>query len=73
MSKSEVEKQISAKLTEKVGQSPDSITCPKDLEAKVGTKMTCTLTKGGESLPVYVTVTSVEGTTVHFDIEVGTK
>jgi predicted thioesterase len=32
--------------------------------------MTCDLTAGGQSLPVTVTVTSVDGSTVNFDIEV---
>ena len=68
--KANVEQQISQQMAAQVGESPDSVTCPGDLPAEVGAKLECTLTEAGESLPVTVTVTSIEGSTVNFDIQV---
>ncbi len=70
VAQSNVESQISTQLAATVGQTPDSVTCPGDLKGTVGNTMTCTLTAGGQSHPVAVKVTSVDGLTVHFDIEV---
>lgn len=67
----DVQTQISEQLAAQVGQAPDSVTCPGDLPAEVGATMTCELTAGKDQLPVMVTVTSVDGTNVAFDIEVG--
>jgi hypothetical protein len=70
VSADEVEQQVSDQLAAQVGTAPDSVSCPEDLPAEVGATMTCDLTAGGQSLPVTVTVTSVDGSTVNFDIEV---
>ena len=70
VSSDDVAQQISDQLAAQVGTAPDSVTCPGDLAAEVGTTMTCELTADGQSLPVTVTVTSVEGSTVNFDIQV---
>ncbi|WP_431970867.1 DUF4333 domain-containing protein [Nocardia sp. bgisy134] len=67
---SELEKSVKQTLTEEVGQAPDAIDCPGDLEGKVGTTMRCTLTAGGDTLALTVTVTSVEGDTVNYDVAV---
>ena len=65
-----VAEQISTQLTEQVGTEPDSVECPGDLDAEVGATMTCVLTDEGTSYDVEVTVTSVEGDNVAFDIQV---
>ncbi|MGK8512362.1 DUF4333 domain-containing protein [Nocardia asiatica] len=44
--------------------------CPGDLTGKEGTTMRCTLTAGADTLNVKLTVTSVEGDTVKYDIAV---
>ena len=62
--------QISNQLAEQVGETPDSVECPDDLDAQVGATLTCVLTHQGESYDVDVTVTAVEGDNVSFDIEV---
>lgn len=64
----DVEQQVSNALAESVGQTPDEVDCPEDLPAEVGAEMRCTLTVGGESIGLTVTVTSVEGNDVNFDI-----
>ncbi|WP_063021058.1 DUF4333 domain-containing protein [Nocardia niwae] len=66
----DLEKSVKDSLTEKVGQEPDAIDCPGDLTGKEGTTMRCTLTAGEDTLGVTLTVTSVEGETVEYDIAV---
>lgn len=65
-----VEQQISDTLEAQVGQKPDDISCPDDLEAEVDATMTCTLTAGTDQLDVAVKVTDVDGDDVKFDIQV---
>ncbi|UGT63470.1 DUF4333 domain-containing protein [Nocardia asteroides] len=66
----DLEKSVSQTLAEEVGQTPDSIDCPGDLTGKVGTTMRCTLNAGGDTIGLTVTVTSVEGDTVNYDVQV---
>jgi Domain of unknown function (DUF4333) len=47
----------------------DEVSCP-DLPATVGTSQRCTLRAGADTYGVTVTVTSVQGTDVKFDIQV---
>jgi hypothetical protein len=68
--RAELEREVSAQLEETVGQAPDLIECPGDLDAKEGTEMRCTLTAGEDELGVTVTVTAVDGGNVDFDIQV---
>ena len=71
--KADVEKQVSDQLTQKVGQTPKSVTCPGDLAAQTGTTMRCILTADdGTTIGLTVTVTSVDTSTgnVSFDIKV---
>lgn len=55
-----------------MGVRPD-ISCPDDLEAQVGATIECTLTAGDDptEYPVTVTVSSVDGDSANFDVEVG--
>ncbi|GAB3773427.1 hypothetical protein FB382_000111 [Nocardioides ginsengisegetis] len=66
----DVEDQISTQLAAQVGQEPDDVSCPGDLEATKDTSMTCTLTVGEDEYDVGVTVTEVKDGTAKFDIEV---
>lgn len=70
VSKSDVESQITSQLEEQTGQTPDDVSCPDDLDAKVDATMTCVLTAGTDTVDVDVTVTSVKDGDVAFDIEV---
>ncbi len=59
-------------LEEEIGVRQD-VSCPDDLEAEEGAETRCLLTTAGEDptqFGVTVTVTSVEGDTVNFDIRV---
>lgn len=67
---SEVETQIADSLEEQVGQRPDSVECPGDLDGEVGATMRCTLTAGDTKFGVGVEVTSVEDNKAKFDIKV---
>jgi len=64
---------VSDQLAQKVGRPPDSVTCPEDLEGVVGTGLRCELVAGDDTYGLTVTVTSVKGTTVNFDIAVDDK
>ena len=44
--------------------------CPDDLIGRVGVKMRCMLSAGSDKIGLTVTVTSVEGKNVKFDIDV---
>ena len=70
VSASDVEDQISSQLESQVGQAPDKVACPDDLEGKVDATMTCVLTAGPDTIDVDVTVTEVDGSDVKFDIQV---
>jgi hypothetical protein len=58
-----VEQQIKGQL------GTDSADCPDDLKGEVGQSIVCTAKRGDDSFDVKVTVTSVDGDTINFDIE----
>ncbi|MFD6096104.1 DUF4333 domain-containing protein [Nocardiopsis flavescens] len=65
-----VAERSSEMLAEQVGQTPDDFTCADDLPAEVGAEIRCELTSGGETIGATVTVTSVEGNDVQWDVVV---
>ncbi len=69
VTKSEVESQISQKMTDDAGNKPESVSCPADLKASVGAKLDCEMSINGKTYGVNVTVTSIDGDTAKFDIE----
>ena len=74
LDKGEVADQIKTQLTQQVGQAPDDVTCPDDLEAKVDASVVCTLTDGPNTYDVTATVTSVnDDGTADFDIQVANQ
>lgn len=65
---------VAEKLAETTGQPKPDVTCPEDLKGEVGTSTRCTLTAGdGSTLGVTVTVSSVEGSQINFDIKADDK
>ena len=68
VSKADVAQQISTKLTDGQGNKPQSVTCPGDLQAKVGAQLNCEMNVNDEKYTVNVTVTSVKGKDVEFDM-----
>ncbi len=68
VSKSEVASQITSKLTDAAGNKPDSVNCPSDLPAKVGAQLNCEMKVKNQTFNVNVTVTSVNGSDVKFDM-----
>lgn len=70
MSAEKVAALVSEKLASTTGQPKPDIACPGDLVGKVGTTMRCKLTANdGSTLGVTVTVTSVDGDQINFDLE----
>ena len=68
VAKDDVANQIDAKVNEQAGHNPDSVTCPGDLRATVGAVLECQMTDNRQTSAVEVTVTSVNGDNVKFDI-----
>lgn len=61
---------VAEKLAATTGRPEPDITCPEDLEGEVGTTTRCKLTADdGSTLGVTVTVTSVDGSQIRFDIK----
>ncbi|MBA9006117.1 DUF4333 domain-containing protein [Thermomonospora cellulosilytica] len=64
-----VEGQIADKLSGQLGGRPRSVSCPRDLTGEVGAMLRCDLvTAEGVQRVVNVTVTSVNGDVVDYDI-----
>ncbi|RAU99713.1 DUF4333 domain-containing protein [Mycobacterium colombiense] len=68
VSKSDVAGQITAKMTDAAGNKPESVNCPSDLPAKVGAQINCDMKVKERPFNVNVTVTSVNGSDVKFDM-----
>ena len=71
---SDVAKSAEDALEKQFGQRP-TISCPDDIEAKVGNETRCTLTAQGldGTYGVTVTIKSVEGSKANFDIKVDSE
>jgi uncharacterized protein DUF4333 len=68
VSKGDVASQITSKLTDAAGNKPDSVNCPGDLPATVGAQLNCEMKVKNQTFNVNVTVTSVNGSDVKFDM-----
>ncbi|WP_369173132.1 DUF4333 domain-containing protein [Streptomyces sp. R28] len=72
--KEEVADAVAEKLAAQTGQPKPDVTCPEDLVGKVGTSLRCKLTASdGTSIGVTTKVTSVDGSTINYDIKVDEK
>ncbi|CAB4341796.1 unannotated protein [freshwater metagenome] len=69
----ELQTNVQTQLTKLVGEQAPPIVCPDTLDAKVGSTTTCTLTDSSGTYNVTVKVTSVDGGTAKFDIQVADK
>jgi hypothetical protein len=67
-----LEKQTTDSLERSVGKRPDKVVCPGDLaDPQPGSTMRCKIVQNdGTSIGVTVTITSVDGANVKFDVEV---
>ena len=61
---------VSERLTATVGQRPDKVVCPADLEGSEGSVTRCMLTAGGDTYGVTVTTRSVRKDNIRFHIQV---
>jgi hypothetical protein len=68
VSQSDVESQISSKMTDASGNKPESVSCPKDLNATVGSTVDCSMKVKGQPYGVNVSVTGVDGDQAKFDM-----
>ncbi len=67
---SDLETVVADQLEAEVGQAPDSVDCPDELPAEVGAEVRCSLTAEETTFGLTVTVTSIDGDDVLFDIVV---
>lgn len=65
-SKQQVQDLLQQKLAAE-GQQAEAVVCVDDVVAKEGMAVECTVTTGGQSQPVVVTVTSANGDTIELD------
>jgi hypothetical protein len=68
VSKDDVASQVSSKMTDASGDKPDSVSCPQDLKGEVGAQVNCGMKVKGQPFNVNVTVTSIDGDQVKFDM-----
>ena len=68
VARSDVESQITAKMTDAAGNKPDTVTCPGDLPGKIGAQLNCEMQVKNVTYNVNVTVTSIDGGNVNFDM-----
>jgi hypothetical protein len=68
VSKDDIAKQITSKMTDADGNKPDSVSCPDGLKAQVGAQLNCGMKVKGHDYNVNVTATSVNGSDVKFDM-----
>ncbi|MGY4712160.1 DUF4333 domain-containing protein [Mycolicibacterium sp. CBM1] len=69
VSKTDLEKDISARLVQKTGHRPQTVTCKSDLPGQVGKTTRCeVMLSSTNSFEPVVTVTKVEGSTVSYDM-----
>ncbi|GAA1877546.1 hypothetical protein GCM10009836_68700 [Pseudonocardia ailaonensis] len=64
----DVKSQITSAVQDQLQAAPTSVTCPSDLDAKVGATLTCTVVMPDQKFDVVAKVTAVEGKDVKFDI-----
>jgi hypothetical protein len=65
------EESIKSSFESSTGQTVDSVSCPEDLSAEVGTEFDCTIESGGESTETTWEITSIEGDTANFELVSG--
>ncbi|UMB67645.1 DUF4333 domain-containing protein [Mycobacterium paraterrae] len=68
VSKDDIAKQITAKMSDAAGNKPDSVSCPDGLKGEVGAQLNCAMKIKGQDYNVNVTATSVKGDDVEFDM-----
>jgi len=68
VSKDDIAKQITTKMTDAQGNKPDSVSCPDGLKGEVGAQLNCGMKIKGQDYNVNVTATSVKGDDVEFDM-----
>lgn len=67
VAKADIETAIKAEI-DKAVPGASAVTCPQDLDAKVGTVLRCEFTVDGQPVDAVATVTSVEGSTARYNI-----
>lgn len=70
VSAQDLQNMLSSQLGAQAGSPPDSVVCPGELDTNIGASITCQVTTRGETHPVNVTVASIQGNAVRFQVQV---
>ncbi|MGQ0573326.1 MAG: DUF4333 domain-containing protein [Pseudonocardia sp.] len=68
VAKALLETKVRELVEPQLGVPVESLTCDGDLEARTGATQSCLVAAGGESLPLAVTVSSIEGGLINFTV-----
>ncbi len=68
-----LERGIAEVLQQKVGQRPDSVTCPGPVKAVTGQSIRCELASGGVKYGLTATVNSYQGGKANYSVQVDEK
>jgi hypothetical protein len=64
-----LEQKLRGLVEPQLGAPIDTLTCDGDLEARTGATQSCLVSYSGQSLPLAITVTSIEGDLINFNVE----
>lgn len=73
IAKETLEQGIADILQQKVGQRPDSVTCPGPVKAATGQSVRCELTTGGAKYGLTATVNSYQNGKANYSVQVDDK
>jgi hypothetical protein len=68
LSQAQLEKTVASLVTESAGDTVEGVTCDGGLEGTEGEETTCSMQLGGEPLDTVVTVTTVNGLLMNFEV-----
>jgi Domain of unknown function (DUF4333) len=68
LSKEQLERSVAALVTESAGEKATEVTCQSGLKGEEGTEANCSMELGGEPLDTVVTVTTVDGLLMNFEV-----
>ncbi|WP_214407764.1 DUF4333 domain-containing protein [Pseudonocardia lacus] len=69
IAKALLDEKIAEQVAQELQTQVDGADCSGDLAAEVGKSVTCTVTGGGESIDLNVSVTSVDGGLINYTLE----
>lgn len=69
VARADLEKQVAEHIGKATGDTVESVECPGDLRAEEGLELECTVATTKETMRVTVSVTSVDGAEILYEID----